>query len=98
GVGDIPADYIPPGVIEGSRYQPRQQLRVQSTTGQLNLRQSPALDAAALLPNGLPNGSYVAILAGPVTADGVEWWQVQTAAGQQGWMAGQIDGVDVLVP
>ncbi len=98
GVGGLPDDYIPPGVIEGSRYQPGQQFRVQSPSGQLNLREAPALDAGALLPNGLPNGSYVAILAGPVMADDVEWWRVQTADGLQGWMAGQINGEDVLVP
>jgi hypothetical protein len=98
GIADIPADYIPPGVIEGTRFTPGQQLRVQSSTGQLNLRVSPSMEAEAILPNGLPNGSFVAILAGPVTVDGVEWWQVQTATGAQGWMAASIDGVDVLVP
>jgi hypothetical protein len=98
GIANIPADYIPSGVIEGTRFSPGQQLRVQSSTGQLNLRVSPSMTAEALLPAGLPNGSFVAILAGPVTVDGVEWWQVQTAAGEQGWMAASIDGVDVLVP
>jgi hypothetical protein len=98
GVANIPADYIPPGVIEGSRFTPGQQLRVQSSTGQLNLREAPSMEAGAILPAGLPNGSFVAILAGPVVADGVEWWQVQTAAGEIGWMAAAIDGADVLVP
>jgi hypothetical protein len=98
GVANIPADYVPPGVIEGSRFSPGQQLRVQSSTGQLNLREAPSMEAGAILPAGLPNGSFVAILAGPVITEGVEWWQVQTAAGQIGWMAAAIDGVDVLVP
>lgn len=96
GVGGIPADYVPAGVIEGSRFQPGQQLRVLSSTGILNLRDTPSLSGGSF--GTVPNGSFVAILAGPVNADDVEWWQVQTSTGQQGWMAGSIDGFDVLVP
>lgn len=86
----------PAGVIEGARLQPGQQLRVNSNTGQLNLREGPSRSANSI---GLvTNGEYVAILAGPTEADGVEWWRVQIANGQQGWIAGRINGFDVLVP
>jgi hypothetical protein len=86
----------PSGVIEGARLEPGQQLRVNSTTGLLNLRENPSRSANSI---GLVNnGEYVAILAGPVEADGVEWWRVQIANGQQGWIAGRINGFDVLVP
>jgi hypothetical protein len=95
--GTVPAaGYIPPGVVENSRYQAGAQLRINSTSGTLNLRQQPSMQAAIL--GTYPNGAYVAILAGPVNADGVEWWQVKTADGLQGWMAGQINGNDVFIP
>ncbi len=96
GAGDVSPDYIPPGVIEGARFQPGQQLRVASSTGQLNLRAQPQLDAERV--GGAFNGEYVAILAGPRLFDGIEWWQVQLVNGQTGWMAALIDGVPVLTP
>ncbi len=96
GAGSVPPEYIPSGVIEGARFQPGQQLRVASSTGQLNLRAQPQLDAERI--GGALNGEYVAILAGPRLFDNIEWWQVQLANGQIGWMAALIDGVAVLVP
>lgn len=92
---ELPPDYIPSGVIEGTRYQPGQQLRV--VTGvDLRVRTLPSTDANQL--GAAPIGSYVAILAGPVNSGCCEWWQVKTAAGLVGWVAGVIDGVDSLVP
>jgi len=96
GAGSVPPEYIPSGVIEGARFQPGQQLRVASSTGQLNLRAQPQLDAERV--GGAFNGEYVAILAGPRLFDGIEWWQVQLANGQTGWMAALIDGAAVLIP
>lgn len=96
GANNVPPDYVPAGVIEGARFAPGQQLRVESNTGQLNLRAAPQLDGA-VVGNAL-NGEFVAILAGPRLFDGVEWWQVQLAGGQTGWMAGAINNVPVLVP
>jgi hypothetical protein len=86
---------IPLGVVEGSQYQPGQQLRVYST--QLNIRTSPGT-AYPFARNFLETGEYVAILAGPVDADGAIWWQVQTADGIIGWVAGAIGGVATLGP
>lgn len=94
-VGATAAPSIPIGVVEGSQYQPGQQLRVYST--ELNIRSGPGV-AYDFARNFLQTGEYVAILAGPVNADGVIWWQVQTADGIVGWIAGEIDGLSTLGP
>lgn len=86
---------LPLGVVEGSQYQPGQQLRVYST--ELNIRTGPGV-AYPFARNFLETGEYVAILAGPVDADGVTWWQVQTADGIVGWIAGEINGLVTLGP
>ncbi len=96
---EVPGGSAPPpapsGVIEGSRYQPGQQLRVQSV--ELNIRPAPGTNNTPI--GFLRQGEYVAILAGPVTtADNIEWWQVQTANGTVGWVAAQISGFDSLAP
>jgi SH3-like domain-containing protein len=83
-------------VIEGSRFAAGQQLRVNSPDSELNLRAAPSRNAGVYTV--LSNGSYVAILAGPVNAEGVEWWQVQAASGQRGWIAARIGENDVLTP
>lgn len=95
GTGGNAGGAIPGGVIEGSRYAPGQQLRVQRES--LNIRDVPNLTTSTVIGGALFN-EYVAILAGPVNADGIEWWQVQLANGVQGWIAGQIDGFDTLAP
>lgn len=92
-VGATLAPAIPSGVIAGSEYQPGQQLRVLPT--ELNIRSGPGV-AYNFVRNFLTSGEYVAILAGPVDADGVRWWQVQTADGFIGWVAGQINGFATL--
>jgi hypothetical protein len=84
---------IPSGVVAGSEYQPGQQLRV--LTIELNIRSGPGT-GYGFARNFLTTGEYVAILAGPVEADGARWWQVQTADGIIGWVAGQIGGVATL--
>ncbi len=86
---------IPQGVIEGSEYLPGTQLRVYST--QLNVRTGPGT-AFPFARNFLSTGEYVVILAGPVDADGARWWQVQTADGVVGWIAGMIGGLVTLGP
>ena len=96
---EVPGGSVPPpvpsGVIEGSRYQPGEQLRVQSI--ELNIRPAPSTENAPI--GFLAQGEYVAILAGPVsTSDGVEWWQVQTVNGTVGWVAGQIGEFNSLAP
>lgn len=91
--GAIPSGFIPSGVIEGSRYTPGQQLRVLSAEG-LRIRAEPNLSANQL--GGVNQGEYVAILAGPVRFDNIEWWRVQTAASLVGWIAGEIGGFSTL--
>jgi hypothetical protein len=34
-------------------------------------------------------GAYGTVLGGPVTADGIEWWQVYTDSGLTGWINGE---------
>jgi hypothetical protein len=87
------AQPTPAGVIAGAIYQPGQQLRVYAQT--LNIRSGPGV-AFGFARNFLVTGEYVAILAGPVEADGATWWQVQTADGVIGWVAGAIGGVATL--
>lgn len=90
---DLPDDFIPSGVIEGSRYTPGQQLRVLSELG-LRVRVEPSTSANQL--GSVETNEFVAILAGPVRRDGIEWWRVQNAAGLVGWIAGEIDGFSTL--
>lgn len=85
----------PAGVIEGSQYPPGTQLQVYST--QLNIRSGPGT-GYDFVRNFLITGEYIVILAGPVEADGARWWQVQTADGVVGWIAGEIEGVTTVGP
>lgn len=94
-IGTTAVPSVPLGIVEGSQYQPGQQLRVYST--QLNIRTGPGM-AYPFARNFLETGEYVAILAGPVDANGAIWWQVQTADGIVGWIAGAIGGVATLGP
>ncbi len=93
GQQSVPAQ-LPQGVVEGTEYQPGTQLRVYVL--ELNIRSAPGVanPFARALP--LVTGEYVVILAGPVDADGARWWQVQTADGVIGWVAGAINGAPTL--
>ena len=86
---------LPSGVIAGSEYQPGEQRRVYSD--QLNVRTGPG-SSYGFARGFLVAGEYVRILAGPVEAEGAIWWQVQTADGSVGWVAGAINGVSTLGP
>ncbi len=83
---------IPSGVVQGSQYQPGQQLRVMIPN--LNIRQSPSTAAARV--GQLLEGDYVAILAGPHQSGGYPWWKVQTANYLVGWIAGAINGAPTI--
>lgn len=85
---------VPSGVIEGSRYAPGQQLQVIGENG-LNVREEPS--TAAQVIGGVQQGDYVAVLAGPVEDGGIVWWRVKTAFNVNGWVAGSINGFDVIV-
>jgi hypothetical protein len=90
--GPVPT---PSGVIAGSQYEPGQQLRVYSS--ELNVRAGPGY-TYDFVRNFLVAGEYVRILAGPVDAEGGVWWQVQTADGSIGWIAGEINGSATIGP
>jgi hypothetical protein len=91
----VPQNLVPPGVVEGSRYQPGQQLRV--VFEGLNMRAEPNQNGAII--GGVFQGEWVAILAGPYnTSDGIEWWRIQTANRVVGWIAGEIGGTSTLGP
>lgn len=60
----------------------------------VNLRAEPSTGAAVLqLLNAF---EYVLIIGGPVEADGLIWWQVQSAANRVGWVAESVAGVQLL--
>ncbi|MFN8373477.1 MAG: SH3 domain-containing protein [Anaerolineae bacterium] len=92
-VSTVPIVATPSGVIEGSQYQPGQQLRYLGQVA-LNIRAAPGTNGAVV--GALQPGSYVVILAGPSDVGGFVWWQIQTAEGVIGWIAGTINGVNVL--
>lgn len=52
----------------------------------LNLRATPGLGGAIVAT--LAAGLEVALLDGPVAADGYGWYEVRTPEGQRGWVAG----------
>jgi uncharacterized protein YgiM (DUF1202 family) len=54
--------------------------------GPLNLRAEPGLAAAVLAT--LPTGEVETVVAGPVDADGLAWYQIVTAQSVAGWCDG----------
>jgi uncharacterized protein YgiM (DUF1202 family) len=54
--------------------------------GNLNLREEPTVDGALI--DKLPDGSRVVVLDGPQSADGYDWYQLDTDLGT-GWAAGE---------
>jgi hypothetical protein len=84
---------VPTGVLEGSRYNPGQQLRVY--VRKLDIYQQPGFSSDIV--GQVLDGEYVAILAGPAEADGVSWWQVQTVR-SLGWIVDEKDGIAALGP
>ncbi len=52
----------------------------------LRLRSAPGLESTVL--DGLPPGTKLTLLAGPHEKDGYPWWQIRTADGREGWVAG----------
>lgn len=55
--------------------------------GSLNLRDGATINANVL--EVLADGTSVTVVAGPVSADGYAWYQVDTAAGTSGWVDGE---------
>lgn len=60
---------------------------MQGTAGQkLRLRVGPGLNEDTL--RIVDDGTRLRVLEGPTTADGYDWWKVQTDDGLLGWTAG----------
>lgn len=84
----VDQNFVPSGVVEGTRFQPGQQLTV--LVDELNIRSEPNTNNNPI--GVVQNGEFVAILAGPVDFDNIEWWRVQVANGTVGWIAAVING------
>jgi Bacterial SH3 domain len=57
--------------------------------GGKNLRRRSGPGTSSDVIDSLPPGTQVAVLAGPVEADGYHWWQVRVGDGREGWVAGE---------
>lgn len=57
--------------------------------GGKNLRRRSAPGTSSDVIDSLPPGTQVAVLGGPVEADGYHWWQVRVGDGREGWVAGE---------
>lgn len=64
--------------------------------GVLNMREYPSLGFEIL--ERLPSGSQVNVINGPYSDRDFVWWQVETDAGQRGWVAEHIGGIQTLFP
>jgi uncharacterized protein YgiM (DUF1202 family) len=61
--------------------------------GPLNVREQAGVDAAVVTQ--LDTGSLVTVVGGPETAGDYSWYQVETSAGDSGWVAGDFLGTEV---
>lgn len=81
--GWVPVDQF--GIAKGGAVLPagtEREIRADS----LNLRAGPGSDTEII--SGLVQGDSVTIVSGPNVADDLDWYQVETAFGEQGWLAG----------
>jgi hypothetical protein len=73
-----------------------------TTTGGDPLRVRTGAGAGFAIAFQLSNGTPVTLLEGPISADGLTWWRVQTDGGQSGWcVEGVMDNgvyLQTLVP
>ncbi|EFO79153.1 SH3 type 3 domain protein [Oscillochloris trichoides DG-6] len=56
--------------------------------GGKNLRLRSAAGLQTTVIDGLPPGTQMTLLAGPVDNDGYPWWHIRTSDGREGWVAG----------
>jgi uncharacterized protein YgiM (DUF1202 family) len=61
--------------------------------GPLNLREQAGVDAAVVTQ--LDTGSLVTVIGGPESAGDFTWYQVETSAGDSGWVAGEFLDTEV---
>ncbi|MBC8160634.1 MAG: SH3 domain-containing protein [Roseiflexaceae bacterium] len=52
----------------------------------LRMRNQPGLETTVL--DGLAPGTQMTLLGGPQEKDGYSWWNIRTADGREGWVAG----------
>ena len=62
--------------------------------GGVNLRATPSLNAEVV--DGMDLGEDMAVLEGPVSAEGITWWHVRTDINTEGWAAEGFDGTVYL--
>ncbi len=72
------------GIAKGAPALPAGTER-QVITESLNLRAEPG--SSGEIVSGLANGDSVTIVSGPETAGDLDWYEVQTAYGEDGWLA-----------
>jgi hypothetical protein len=75
---DPEPDPDPPAYVAGARI----------VTDAAAAMRASATSSAALVGT-LPTGAFGTVLGGPVTADGIEWWQVYSDSGLTGWISGE---------
>lgn len=80
----LPTETFTPTPQPGTALAVGQPARVVAPAG-LNMRQEPRTGAQLILQLG--TGVRVTVLAGPESADGYTWWQVDDGSGNVGWVA-----------
>lgn len=59
------------------------QMMISGAGDKLNMRRSPSKQAAVI--HLLHTGDRVALVEGPMEADGARWWKIKTSGGVEGW-------------
>src|SRR5215218_4673198 len=81
--GWVPVDQF--GIAQGGAVLPAGTER-EIVADSLNLRGEPGTTAEVI--SGLVQGDTVTIVTGPEVVDDLDWYQVDTVYGEQGWLAG----------
>ncbi|HEX2622567.1 MAG TPA: tetratricopeptide repeat protein [Phototrophicaceae bacterium] len=84
-------------IFEVYSLEVNQPARVYTTEGdRLNLRSGPGLNFDIV--GKLDKETTVTLLEGPRKANGLAWWRVQTADGQEGWAVERVETEQTLQP
>lgn len=67
-----------------------------TVAGLIRVREAAGTDSQIL--KTVSAGDVVTLLEGPVEADGSFWWKIRLDDATEGWMAGIISGLQVLLP
>lgn len=71
--------------------------RVYTTDGdRLNVRSGPGTSFSVVFELSLD--SRVDVLEGPISANGYQWWRIETADGRSGWAVDFVDDIPTLLP